>query len=164
MFGVSLDQQSEQAIIPPIDLTLCPGEVVFITGVSGGGKSTVLRLIEQAIRSEHASDQAARPGIIAVTSLPALPDAALVDALARPEGNDAAAPPSAALETVCRWLSLAGLNDAAVMLRRPCELSEGQRYRLHLAQAMAIAERMNEPWCVMLADEYGSTLDRATSM
>ena len=92
-----------------------------------------------------------------------LPNQPLVEAIAQPEGRADQVPGEAELETACRWLSLAGLNDAAVMLRRPGELSEGQRYRLRLAQAIASAERRPEAWSVLLVDEFGSTLDRATA-
>lgn len=167
MFGLSIDGTDRQTIIPPIDLALEPGKVVFVTGVSGGGKSTLLRLIAEALLQDM--DQAQAPGVVRLDRLPALPDAALVDALARPEAGraddtpDMPDTPDADLQTVCRWLSLAGLNDAAVMLRRPIALSEGQRHRLRLAQAMGVAERQRAAWSVLLADEYCSCLDRTTA-
>lgn len=163
MFGLSLEACDRQTIIPPIELTLGPGTIVFITGVSGGGKSTLLRLIEQALATHRPADAAASPGCVSLDRLPAMPDAALVEALARPAGSDDDNAQGASLETVCGWLSRAGLNDAAVMLRRPRELSEGQRHRLRLAQAMAAAEQRAEAWSVLLADEFGSTLDRTTA-
>lgn len=170
MFGLSLDDRGERAIIPPTELTLCPGQIVFITGVSGGGKSTLLRLIRDALRVEQAGT-APPAGVVSLDALPALPDAPLVDALAYPEGEGQRGRASASLEVVCRWLSLAGLNDAAVMLRCPGELSDGQRHRLRLAQAMAIAERGDASpcdggeggWSLLLADEFGSSLDRTTA-
>lgn len=53
------------------------------------------------------------------------------------------------------------------MLRRPCELSDGQRYRLRLAQIISMlmhddAAALARP-SVVLADEFGSTLDRITA-
>jgi ABC-type ATPase with predicted acetyltransferase domain len=152
MFGLSLDGTTTHTIVPPIDLTLAPGQITFVTGSSGGGKSTLLRLINEALTHQH---------VINADGLPELPNQALVDALAQPEAD--AARPSASLKQVCHWLSLAGLNDAAVMLRNPDQLSEGQRHRLKLAQAMAIAERSPQPWSVLLIDEFGSTLDRPTA-
>lgn len=174
MFGLSLDGTQTHTIIPPIDLTLAPGQVVFVTGVSGGGKSTLLRLIRQAIASPRQAgvdtpdrDTPARPALVCSQQLADLPDQALVDALALPEVEieveGGASPPPASLEEVCHSLSLAGLNDAAVMLRKPSQLSEGQRHRLRLAQAMAVARRRPEPWSVLLVDEFGSTLDRTTA-
>ena len=167
MFGLLLEENSEQQIIPPIQLTLSPGSLVFITGVSGGGKSTLLRMIAEALsQTEHAPDDPTdtpSPGLVWSDRLPALPDLALVDALAVPEVERDDSMDEAALEQVTRWLSLAGLNDAAVMLRRPSQLSEGQRHRLRLAQAFAVAERQPTSWSVLLADEFGSTLDRVTA-
>lgn len=163
MFGLSIDGTSEQTIVPPIELTLAPGQIIFITGVSGGGKSTLLRLIDQALTNNYNSDAASSPALVCVDRLPALADRALVEALANPESGEASGAAPAELETVCHWLSRAGLNDAVVMLRRPSALSEGQRYRLRLAQAMAVAERQPRDWAVLLADEFGSTLDRTTA-
>ena len=162
MFGLSLDGTATHTIVPPTKLTLAPGELVFITGTSGGGKSTLLRLIRQGVIDAPENIRHATTSVIDASLLPQLTNEALVDTLARPEVNDAAVSP-ASLEQVCRWLSLAGLNDAAVMLRKPYQLSEGQRHRLRIAQAMAVAERCTEPWAVLLADEFGSSLDRPTA-
>ncbi|MEM9346849.1 MAG: ATP-binding cassette domain-containing protein [Planctomycetota bacterium] len=160
MFGLPLDGTAKHTIIPPIELTLSPGRLVFVTGVSGGGKSTLLRLIAQAMKDQAPGHA---PAIVFGDQLPALEDAALVDALATPEGQTSNPTPHAGLEQITNWLSMAGLNDAAVMLRKPNQLSEGQRHRLRLAQAMAIAHRLTEPWSVLLIDEFGSTLDRVTA-
>lgn len=163
MFGLSLDGTSDHTIIPPIQLSLTRGQVVFVTGVSGGGKSTLLRLISQALTSNPSIPLEETPGLIWSDQLPELPDEAIVDALAQVQTltKDNTAP--ADLDQVCRWLSLAGLNDAAVMLRKPKQLSEGQRHRLRLAQAMATAEQSPATWSVLLIDEFGSTLDRITA-
>ena len=112
MFGLGIDRARTLELISPIDLTLGAHQLVFITGQSGGGKTTLLRLIEQQAR---AGDDAAPPTeVIRFDTLPALPDRPLVDAL-----------PGASLEHTLRLLSLAGLNDAFVMLRKPRELSDG---------------------------------------
>lgn len=163
MFGLSLDGNHEHTIIPPIELPLSPGQTVLITGVSGGGKSTLLRLISEALGQTLKPDAASSPSLIEMSQLPKLPDCALVDALARPEGLSDNERPPADLKTVCQWLSRAGLSDAAVMLRRPSELSVGQRHRLALAQALAVVERREADWSVLLADEFGSCLDRTTA-
>ncbi|NJL32373.1 MAG: hypothetical protein HC898_12585 [Phycisphaerales bacterium] len=74
------------------------------------------------------------------------------------------------LEEVTSLLSLAGLGDAFVMLRKPGELSEGQRYRLQLARLLAQVHRQqgrqageSDRLRVILADEFGATLDRLTA-
>lgn len=165
MFGLSLDGTHEHTIIPPIELTLSPGQLVFVTGVSGGGKSTLLRLISEATAKNPSDASQQTIDLIWSDRLPDLPETALVDALAYPEGTPSCNDISpASLEQTCHWLSLAGLNDAAVMLRQPSQLSEGQRHRLRLAQAMAVAQRSHGQWAVLLIDEFGSTLDRITAM
>ena len=45
MFGLGLDDDARMTIVRPTDIPLPRGGVVFITGPSGGGKSTILRLI-----------------------------------------------------------------------------------------------------------------------
>ena len=53
--------------------------------------------------------------------------------------------------------SIAGLSDANLYLRRPGELSDGQRYRFRLAK---IIESGAEVW---FADEFMAILDRVTA-
>ncbi|MEX0777922.1 MAG: ATP-binding cassette domain-containing protein [Phycisphaeraceae bacterium] len=169
MFGLGLDAQRRATIIPPTTLTLQGGQVVFITGASGGGKSTLLRLIADAATARHAK-------VIRFDELAPPADRPLIDGFAdRP------------LEEVTALLSLAGLNDAWVMLRTPAELSDGQRYRLRLAHAIAKVSNWPEkldgaqrrlrfseagsnptqptapPLTLILADEFAATLDRLTA-
>jgi len=129
MFGLGVDESKTLEIIPPTKLTLTPGSVVFITGASGGGKTTLLR----CVRNQFASDD--RANIIDFDECAVDDDSerALVDAL----GDD--------LEEAAACLSLAGLNDAHVMLRRPDELSDGQRYRWRLARSIHAARQINPP-------------------
>lgn len=145
MFGLDAGEPGDTVIVPPIGLTLAPARVVYITGASGGGKSTLLRLIrEQLVTREDDVD------VIELSRLTPPADRAAVDGF----GGDLP------MADVLRWLGLAGLSDARVMLRRPGELSDGQRARLVLAHAMAAAESSAQAWAVVLADEFGATLDR----
>ena len=193
MFGLGADQSRRLTLIPPTRLALRGGHIVFVTGASGGGKSTLLRLIRAAVTAPpaHGSGPAAR--VIDFHPTPRLPRGL-------PPGADAdgatSAPPTApagaaddadaalidlvdggrlGLADALRVLSLAGLNDAFVMLRRPGELSDGQRHRFDLARAMAEAEATASPGAgaetgaaadaglvLVLADEFGATLDRTT--
>lgn len=156
MFGLGIDDSRSIKIVPETNLQLRPGMLVYITGASGSGKSTILSLIQQACQSpEH---DAVR--VVQVDQLPPLADVPLIDAL--PHGDDAhdIADDDDRLQTTLKFLSVAGLGDAFVMLRTPGELSDGQRYRLRLAQAMTSAAG---PMTVILADEFAATLDRVTA-
>ncbi|MEM6457882.1 MAG: ABC transporter [Planctomycetota bacterium] len=153
MFGLGADQAERRCVVPPTELTLVPGQLVFVTGASGGGKSTLLRLIRDAVR--------ARPDgrVIDFDQIAAdADDTAVIDAVDRGR---------LPLADALRVLSLAGLNDAFVMLRRPGELSDGQRYRFRLARAMAEVELGVAAdaggLTVVLADEFGATLDRTAA-
>ncbi len=151
MFGLGIDDQRTLRVVPPTQLAIRGGRVVFITGPSGSGKSMLLDLIGDAIE-QH-------PGVkpIRFDRMPALPDRPLVDGLG-------AAWPGLGLEATLKIMSRAGLGDAFVMLRKPRELSDGQRYRLGLAQVLAAVRTSNEPGLhVVACDEFCSTLDRVTA-
>jgi len=145
MFGLGLDGRRTMTIVPRISLRLGPGRLVFVTGGSGGGKTSLLRLIESAVQP--------REGIAVVwcDRQAGLPDRPVVDCF---DGQP--------VERVLRWLSLAGLAEAFVMLRRPCELSDGQRHRLALARVMMEVEQRPGLFFI-LADEFAATLDRTTA-
>lgn len=149
MFGLGVDEQRTRQLVPPVTLDLAGGQIVFITGPSGSGKSTLLRCI--AARLADRDD--AR--VIDFHALDIESPHALADCFA-----------PLSLERTCALLSLAGLNDAFVMLRMPGELSDGQRYRYRLARAVAAVEQMDhadQRLCVVLADEFAATLDRTTA-
>ena len=55
-------------------------------------------------------------------------------------------------------LSLVGLNDANQYIRKPNELSDGQRYRFRLAK---LIESKQQVW---FADEFLAVLDRTTAV
>lgn len=149
MFGLGVDEQRELQLVPPTEIELRAHQLIFVTGASGSGKSTLLRLIQ---RETQQRDDAQ---LIDFDRLPEPPDAPLVDCF-----------DDAPLDNVMRWLSLAGLDDAFVMLRRPDELSDGQRYRFRLARTIAtVAQQrsVDAPLPIVLADEFAATLDRLTA-
>jgi ABC-type ATPase with predicted acetyltransferase domain len=158
MFGIGLDESYEVTLYDGLRLDVRPGDVVFVTGPSGGGKSVLVRRLEEAIRA--AAGPGARLVNLAAIDLPA--GRPVIDLMRKP------------LERALRVLSLAGLADAFSLLRTAAELSDGQRYRLRLARAVEAlsppqgafaspAEADGTPppeWRVLVADEFCSTLDR----
>ncbi len=162
MFGLGVDEARQMAIVPacrvPLPHLFGSSGIVLITGPSGSGKSTILKLLAEAL-----GDGPAR--VLQFDGLPALRDVPLVDVFDWP---------GMTLEKTLATLSIVGLGDAFVMLRRPMELSDGQRHRLRLAQVISEVMRGEEKTvadysdasdraAVILADEFTSTLDRVTA-
>lgn len=54
MFGLGVEGEREITVVPEGELELKAGQVVFITGPSGGGKSSILRMVRQAAGREGA--------------------------------------------------------------------------------------------------------------
>jgi len=168
MFGLGLDESYEVALYAGLRVDVRPGDVVFVTGPSGSGKSVLIGCLVEAIR---AAEPAARIVDLAEAAPPA--GVPVIEGL------------PAEFEEALRLASTAGLADAFVLLRPPEELSDGQRWRLRLAHALAHLEAMRnaecgvrnerpnnengavrerhpppEPMRVLVADEFASTLDR----
>lgn len=149
MFGLGIDSAKTLAVVPRTSIPLPQSGVIFITGPSGGGKSTILRLLGQQARA----DASCRQLVIDFDelSVAAMPNRPLVDLFDLP------------LERATALLARAGLGDAFVMLRSPQQLSDGQRYRLRMAMAMRKAEQRDCGSAIIIADEFGATLDRTTA-
>jgi hypothetical protein len=135
-FGLGLDDK-EFVVFDNQELEIQQGDVVYITGQSGSGKSTVLR--ELAAKMEE-------DGLDVVN----IDDVELLD---KPLIDQIGKNTSEALNI----LSIAGLNDAYLFIRKPQELSDGQRYRFKLAK---IIESGAGVW---IADEFLAVLDRTTA-
>ncbi|MGN8188674.1 ATP-binding cassette domain-containing protein [Burkholderia sp. 22088] len=136
-FGLGLDDK-EFVIFDELNLEVEQGDVVYITGQSGAGKSLLLREL---------SDQmdAAGKKVANLDHVHLEPDVPLIDQIGT-STNDA-----------IRLLSIAGLNDAYLFIRKPGELSDGQRYRFRLAKAI---ESQADVW---VADEFMAVLDRTAA-
>jgi ABC-type ATPase with predicted acetyltransferase domain len=163
-FGIDLET-GRHVIAEGLELPIEAGDVVLFTGASGSGKSSLMRAAAETLRTSPSSvaswrrtsdrvmscapDPATLPHpesripqhVIDVDDLE-LSDQLLIDACPLPVAESMA------------LLSACGLGEAQLLLRRPAELSEGQRYRYRLATALA----MQPAWIV--ADEFSATLDR----
>jgi len=135
-FGLGLEEKVFH-VFKELPIEIDQGDVVYITGQSGSGKSQLLRELTIQMR-ESGLKVADIDGVV-------LEDRALIDQIGKNMAD--------AIEL----LSRAGINDAYLAIRRPEELSDGQRYRLRLAKLM---EADADVW---VADEFGAVLDRITA-
>lgn len=135
-FGLGLSDK-KFVIYENLELDVRAGDVVYITGQSGSGKSLLLKDLATQMRAEGRK---------------------VVDL------NDIALEERPVIELVGKntveaadYLAKAGISDAWIYIRKPSELSDGQRYRLRLAKLM---ESDADVW---IADEFGAVLDRQTA-
>lgn len=135
-FGLGLDDK-EFVVFDNQDIQVEQGDVVYVTGQSGSGKSTVLRELQALMKADGAD-------IADIDAIPLL-DKPLIDQI------------GASTAEALNFLSIAGLNDAYLFIRKPAELSDGQRYRFRLAK---IIESGANAW---FADEFLAVLDRTTA-
>jgi ABC-type ATPase with predicted acetyltransferase domain len=135
-FGIGLDDK-EFVVFDNLELTIRQGDVIYITGQSGAGKSVLLREIGRQMKERGKS-------VVNLDNIE-FENKPIIEQLGK-DTNDA-----------IRLLNLAGLNDAYIWVRLPSELSDGQRYRLRVAKAI---EQKPDVW---LADEFMAVLDRTTA-
>jgi ABC-type ATPase with predicted acetyltransferase domain len=135
-FGLGLDEKSF-TLFDNLELDIEDGDVVYITGQSGSGKSVLLRELSSAYRKLDA-------WLMDIDDVE-LQDKPIIDQIGK---NTASA---------IEYLSAAGLNDAYLFIRRPQELSDGQRYRFKIAKLIEAGSK------VWIADEFGAVLDRETA-
>jgi len=132
-FGLELmDKKFE--IYKDFKFTTTRGDRIYITGESGSGKSLILGKITK--------DYISRGLVVANINDVVLEDKPLIDQV----GRDA--------KEASQILSAAGLNDAYLLIRKPSELSDGQKYRFRIALLLT---RKADVW---ICDEFGAILDR----
>lgn len=135
-FGLELTDK-EFVIYDNIEFSTKQGQRVYITGQSGSGKSIILREMQKHYEEAGYS--------VANIDSVELEDRAIVEQVGE-NTNEAT-----------RLLQIAGIGDAYLLIRRPSELSDGQRYRLKIAKLL---ESDAQVW---LCDEFGAVLDRITA-
>ncbi|MCD4830780.1 MAG: hypothetical protein K8R02_03105 [Anaerohalosphaeraceae bacterium] len=135
-FGMTVQRLKAGAITHKMQVELCSGDICYLTGPSGGGKSVLLRELYEAVDDDDK---------IMLNSISLVSDFACVDCI---DGD---------CLSVLKTLSRAGLSDVFCVLNSPATLSEGQKYRYRLAKALASGKRF------IFADEFCSSLDRVTA-
>jgi hypothetical protein len=135
-FGLGLDDK-EFVVFDNQPIEIEQGDIVYVTGQSGAGKSTVLRELVARMTEDEMK-------VASIDEVPLL-DVPLIDQIGKTTAE------------ALNFLSIAGLNDAYLFIRKPSELSDGQRYRFRLAK---IIESGAQVW---VADEFLAVLDRVTA-
>jgi ABC-type ATPase with predicted acetyltransferase domain len=142
-FSLRFDEKTEPPRASTRAIALpSPGEILFLAGASGSGKSSLLRVLSRRARRSRA--------VLNLRSI-RLPDRPVIDLF---EDDN--------FPATLRRLSAVGLAEVWTWLRHPRELSEGQRWRLRLALALARAERFGTH-SVLVCDEFGAVLDRVSA-
>jgi ABC-type ATPase with predicted acetyltransferase domain len=135
-FGLGLTDK-EFVIYDNLELEIRQGDVVYITGQSGSGKSLLLRDLERAMAQRDLN-------VVDINDIQ-LADKPLIELV------------GSTTTKATDLLAKAGISDAWIYIRKPSELSDGQRYRLRLAMLMAMKAD------VWFADEFCAVLDRPTA-
>lgn len=135
-FGLGLSDK-RFVVYDGLKIEVRQGDVVYITGQSGSGKSLLLKDLT-AQMSDGGLKVADLNGI-------RLDEKPVIELVGRStyEATD--------------LLAKAGISDAWIYIRKPSELSDGQRYRLKMAILMQTGAD------VWIADEFGAVLDRVTA-
>lgn len=136
-FGLGLTDK-RFVVYDDLRFTVNQGDIVYVNGQSGSGKSVLLRQIQEQL-------VAAGKRVASLDSIVFTDELPLVDQVGE-DTNEA-----------LKLLSQVGLNDAYLFIRKPSELSDGQRYRFKLAK---LIQSKAEVW---VADEFGAVLDRTTA-
>lgn len=139
-FGIDIDEERKHTIYSGFMLEINPGDIIYITGESGSGKSVLLREISGILSRRREFG-----GVVMDRELMIDDDEVIIEGI----GRDT----SEAIEI----LNSVGLGEAFLFLKRYIELSDGQKYRYQLAKALCMGRK------TIAMDEFCSTLDRDTA-
>ena len=132
-FGLGVDEAKRFVVFDNFSLDFRRGDLIYVTGDSGAGKTLLLRAFMNFFGNEA----------VELGDLQINPEEMLIEGV----GKD--------VKEAIEILSLCGLNDAFLFLRRFKELSDGQKYRYMLAKLVNCRDK-----AVWLIDEFCASLDR----
>ncbi|MEQ4626815.1 MULTISPECIES: ABC transporter [Providencia] len=136
-FGLGMDDK-QFTLYDNLAVEIEQNDIVYIKGQSGSGKSVILRELQRLMSENGLS-------VASIDNIEFDNDKNVIDQVGK-----------TTVEALS-LLSMAGLNDAYLFIRKPSEMSDGQRYRLKIAK---LIESGAQVW---VADEFGAVLDRVTA-
>jgi ABC-type lipoprotein export system ATPase subunit len=134
-FGVGVDDRKEFIVFDHVPLEYNNYDLIYVTGDSGSGKSTFLKLFREVEEKRGRK-------CLSFEDIQVDENCVVIDGIGK-NTNDS-----------MNLLGTVGLSEAFVMLRKFKELSDGQKYRFKLAK---VIEQDAE---VFFIDEFGASLDR----
>lgn len=156
-FGITVQRMRANAINHQCKIEISPGEIIYLTGPSGSGKSVLLKTFYENLKSDNK---------INIENILLSESKTCVDAFDEhpPKGSSTTlnvqhrtSNDGISFIEILRTLSNAGLTDVFCVLNSPANLSEGQKYRYRIAKAIASEKQY------IFADEFCSNLDRVTA-
>jgi len=138
MFGLTARQLREHGLRHNCRLRIKAGDIVYITGPSGSGKSVLLKELQKHIPPAKR---------VNLDRIPLPADKAVIDLM----------PANLEILQALKLLTTAGLSDVYCILNQPANLSEGEKYRYRLAMALGAGREF------VFADEFCCGLDRITA-
>jgi ABC-type lipoprotein export system ATPase subunit/GNAT superfamily N-acetyltransferase len=138
-FGVGVDEDKTFQVYNNFVFELSVGDVVYVTGDSGSGKSLLLRVLKEELAKISDFGR-----VVDFRDVEVKDEDILVESV----GRD--------FDEAVKILSFVGLNDAFLFLRKFGELSDGQKYRFKLAKLLSSGD-------TLIVDEFCSLLDRDTA-
>ena len=143
-FGTSLDTL-EQTIFRSLDFSIEPESICLVTGMSGTGKSTLLKLLSKEIQPVVGHLNIPKNAEIGTLS-PIRSKKPLIDFFGKGDVNRG-----------IQLMNSVGLSEAFLYVKPFQELSTGQKYRAMLASLFSTS---NNLW---LIDEFCESLDPITA-